>query len=212
MLDLLAALIDKSLVALEDELAGDARYRLLDTIREYAAARLAAAGEQEEFRRRHRDYLLQPRRGRGRAGVRCGTRCPGRSRSRAYYRIAAEQANFRAALPAASTARDAEKGLRLCSALRSPWVVQGDVTEGLGWFGRFLALDGWVPAGVRARALMLGAELAFEHQDYAGGRSARRPPWRCAPPTAAACPAGALRILALISLRAGLAEQALAQG
>src|SRR5260370_3845976 len=55
VLDLLAALIDKSLVALDGEVAGDARYRLLDTIRQYAAERLAASGEAAELRRRHRD-------------------------------------------------------------------------------------------------------------------------------------------------------------
>ncbi len=80
-----------------------------------------------------------------------------------FHRIAAEQANFRSALAFCLDARDAEQGLRLCCALRSPWVVQGDVAEGVRWFGRFLALAEWSPAGVRARALMLGAELAFEH-------------------------------------------------
>jgi predicted ATPase len=59
VLDLLAALIDKSLVALDGVVAGDARYRLLDTIRQYAAERLAASGEVPELRRRHRDCLLE---------------------------------------------------------------------------------------------------------------------------------------------------------
>ena len=45
VLDLLAALADKSLVARDPEALGQARYRMLDTIREYAASRLAAAGE-----------------------------------------------------------------------------------------------------------------------------------------------------------------------
>src|SRR5262249_23007207 len=102
-------------------------------------------------------------------------------------------------------------GLRLCSALRSPWIVYGDVTEGLAWFSRFLALDARVPAGVRARALMLSAELAFEHEEY--GLAAQRAAAALAMSGVypAACPAGALRILALISLRAGQAEQSLAQ-
>src|SRR5689334_17454507 len=47
VLGLLISLIDKSLVVLDGEAAGDARYRLLDTIREYAAERLAAAGERD---------------------------------------------------------------------------------------------------------------------------------------------------------------------
>jgi predicted ATPase/DNA-binding CsgD family transcriptional regulator len=209
VLDLLAALIDKSLVALEDELAGDARYRLLDTIREYASAQLAAAGERAEFRRRHRDYLLRLIEDvTGQAFVRDVLLWAEQIKS--FHRVAAEQANLRAALSCTVDEADAEKGLRLCSALRSPWVVQGDVTEGLGWFGTFLSMPGQVPAGVRARALMLAAELAFEHQDYpeAGQRAAAAVAMSTA--YRAACPAGALRILALISLRAG-GQESLAQ-
>ena len=50
VLGLLISLIDKSLVVLDGEAAGDARYRLLDTIREYAGERLAAAGEKTRWR------------------------------------------------------------------------------------------------------------------------------------------------------------------
>ncbi len=210
MLDLLAALIDKSLVALEDELAGHARYRLLDTIREYASAQLAAAGEQAEFRRRHRDYLLRLVEDVvGEAFVRDAMPWP--EQVIVYHRVAAEQANLRAALACCVDDADAEKGLRLCLALRSPWVVQGDVAEGLRWFGRFLTMPGRVPARVRARALMFAAELAFEHQDYP--EASQRAATAVAMTTVcrAACPAGALRILALISLRAGRSDEALAQ-
>ena len=48
VLDLMAALIDKSLVTFDHELRGESRYRLLDTIKEYAASRLAASGEEDE--------------------------------------------------------------------------------------------------------------------------------------------------------------------
>ena len=58
VLGLLISLIDKSLVVLDGEAAGDARYRLLDTIREYAAERLAAAGEETSLSVRHRDCVL----------------------------------------------------------------------------------------------------------------------------------------------------------
>jgi DNA-binding CsgD family transcriptional regulator len=72
-------------------------------------------------------------------------------------------------------------------------------------------MPGHVPASVRARALMLAAELAFEHQDYpeAGQHAAAAVAMSTA--FRAACPAGALRILALISLRAGRGEESLAQ-
>ena len=210
VLDLLAALIDKSLVALEDELAGDARYRLLDTIRGYASAQLANAGEEAEFRRRHRDYLLRLIEDVvGQAFVRDVMPWPEQVTN--YHRVAAEQANLRAALASCVDDADAENGLRLCSALRSAWVVQGDVTEGLRWFGTFLTMRGRVPAGVRARALALAAELAFEHQDYS--QAAQRAATAVAMTAAyrAACPAGALRILALISMRAGRVEESLGQ-
>jgi predicted ATPase/DNA-binding CsgD family transcriptional regulator len=210
ILDLLAALIDKSLVALEDELAGDARYRLLDTIRQYAADRLAASGEQAAVRDRQLRCMLALGEDVDRRAFTSGA-LTWPEQVRLYQRISAEQGNFRAALTFCVDSRDAERGLRLCLALRSPWVVQGDVSEGLSWFGRFLALDERVPAGVRARALMLSAELAFEHQDYqAAARSAQAAVAMCSAYRAAS-PAGGLRILALVSLRAGLAEQALAQ-
>ena len=210
VLELLAALIDKSLVALEDEVSGDARYRLLDTIREYASVRLAGSGEEEDLRRRHRDYLLRlVEHVTGQAFVRDVLPWP--EQVLAYHRVAAEQANLRAALTYCLESADAAIGLRLCSTLRSTWVVYGDVTEGLTWFGRFLDLDAWVPAAVRARALMFGGELAFEHENYhlAAQRAASALAMGSVCP--AVCPAGALRILALISLRAGQAEQSLAQ-
>jgi predicted ATPase/DNA-binding NarL/FixJ family response regulator len=208
VLDVLAALIDKSLVALEDELAGDARYRLLDTIREYASARLDASGEQDVFRRRHVGYMLAlAEEAVGQAFLRNAP--PWAEQIKTYNRIAAEQANYRAALAYCLSVRDAEKGLRLCSALRSPWVVHGDVAEGVRWFGRFLALDEWVPADVRARAMMFGAELAFEYQDYQDAARTAQAAVAMCEAHAAACPAGGLRILALISLRAGRAEEAL---
>jgi len=210
VLDLLAALIDKSLVALEDELAGDARYRLLDTIRQYAAERLCASGEQDAIRDRHLRFMLALGEEVDRLAA-TGGALTWAEQVGLYRRIAAEQGNFRAALTFCVEQRDAERGLRLCSVQHSPWVVQGDVTEGLSWFGRFLALDERVTAGVRARALMMSVELAFEHQDYPlAARNAQAAVAMCGA-YPAACPAGGLRMLALISLRAGLTEQALAQ-
>src|SRR6266480_3673187 len=58
VLDLLASLVDKSLIVLEPEVLGQARYRMLDTIREYAAARLEQEDESATFRLRFRDYTL----------------------------------------------------------------------------------------------------------------------------------------------------------
>ena len=165
VLDLLAALIDKSLVTLDGELEGDARYRLLDTIREYAAGRLNSSGEAPQIRRRHRDYMLRLLTDiTSVAFVRGDPPWP--ARVALYRRAVAERANCRAALVTCLEQGDTEEGLVLCTGLRSPWVAYGDASEGVGWFDKFLGLDGDVPPGVRARALMARAELAFEQQDY----------------------------------------------
>jgi predicted ATPase/DNA-binding SARP family transcriptional activator len=57
VLDLLARLVDKSLVVVESS-GVEVRYRLLDTVREYGLEKLAEAGETDAARRRHRDYYL----------------------------------------------------------------------------------------------------------------------------------------------------------
>jgi predicted ATPase/DNA-binding SARP family transcriptional activator len=57
ILDLLAALVDRSLVVMQES-AGLARYRMLETVKQYAAERLREAGEEEETRRRHAAYFV----------------------------------------------------------------------------------------------------------------------------------------------------------
>ena len=206
VLDLLAGLIDKSLVVLDEELGGAARYRLLDTIRAYAVLRLMVAGEDDEFGRRHMLHMVALAEGVvAKAFVRGAPPWP--ERVAMYHRIAIEQSNFRAALAFCQSTSEAEHGLRLCSALRSPWIVQGDVAEGVGWFTRFLEMNVAAPAAVRARALMFAAELSFEQQDY--GRAAKTALTVVDMRYEPVCRAGALHILALVSLRAGAFEQAL---
>jgi predicted ATPase/DNA-binding NarL/FixJ family response regulator len=208
VLDLLAALIDKSLVTLDGELEGDARYRLLDTIREYATGRLDASGEGPTIRLRHRDYLLQLLEDIvAVAFVRGEPAWP--VRVALYRRALAERANFRAALVTCLSRGDTEAGLRLCSGLRSPWLAYGEVTEGASWFDRFLDAEADVPPVIRARALMARAELALEQQDYrAAGRYAQ------AGLELGQAPGGVgatgLRVLAVVGLRAGRHSDALA--
>jgi predicted ATPase len=57
VLDLLASLVDKSLVLVAEQ-GGEARYRLLETARQYASEKLEEVGEAEEVHRRHAGYYL----------------------------------------------------------------------------------------------------------------------------------------------------------
>src|SRR6266571_4298464 len=209
VLDLLAALIDKSLVTVDAELAGQARYRLLDMIREYAAVRLTASGEEAAVRARHRDYLLDLAESIvARAFVRGDPPWP--ERVVMYRRVHAERANLVAALALSAERGEAGIGLRLCCALRSPWVAYGDVTEGAAWFDRFLGLDSQVSPALRARALMLRAELAFEQQEYEAAASCASAGIELCRSAASPGEAGGHRMLALVSLRAGQLDEALA--
>src|SRR5690242_9875932 len=169
VLGLLISLIDKSLVVLDGEAAGDARYRLLDTIREYAAERLAAAGEQDALALRHLDCILALvehtsatmfSRGEPSWPV----------RREVFRRGIAEYGNFRIALETSLARADAENGLRLCVGLRNMWVPHGDAREAATWLDRFLVLplgdNQEVSPRVRGRALAVRAEIAFDLQDY----------------------------------------------
>ena len=203
VLDLLAALIDKSLVALDHEVAGDARYRLLDTIRQYAAERLASSGEEAELRRRHRDCLMEFVEGIAGRGFRRGEP-PWPVRVRMYQRTCMEADNFRSALGWSLEQGEAEQGLRLCIALRSPWVTDGDVAEGAAWLDRFLGRDGDVSRAITGRALVVRGELAFEQQDYpVADRCGQLGLQECRQAGEISFEAGALRVLACVELRRG---------
>jgi predicted ATPase/DNA-binding CsgD family transcriptional regulator len=209
VLDLLAALIDKSLVTLDAEVDGFARYRLLDTIKEYASDRLHASGEGPAMRLRHRDYMVRLAQGIvDQAFVRGDPPWP--VRVALYRRVGVERTNCRAALIACLEYGEPDEGLRLCSALRSPWVTYGDVTEGIVWFDRFLGLPGEVAPRVRAQALIHRAELAFEQQDYAVAAESAQAGLGLCRSSGSPGAAGALRVLSVVSLRAGKLDEALA--
>jgi predicted ATPase/DNA-binding CsgD family transcriptional regulator len=166
VLGLLISLIDKSLVVLDGEAAGDARYRLLDTIREYAAERLAAAGEQLALALRHRDCILALVEDTARTMFNRGEP-PWPVRRATFRRGIAEYGNFRIALATSLAHGHVEEGLRLCTGLRNMWVPHGDAREAATWFDRFLALGtSEVSPRVRGRALACRAEIAFDLQEY----------------------------------------------
>ena len=95
----------------------------------------------------------------------------------------------------------------MCGAMRNPWVTHGDVTEGAEWFDRFLVSADGVPPGVRGPALVFRGDLAFEQQDYATAERCAREGLDLCREAGDPHEAGALRLLAVASLRAGnLAE------
>ena len=124
VIDLLAALVDKSLVQVDD-IAHSLRYRLLETVREYAAGKLARGGERTlgGVQRAHRDHYLK-------LAETASPQLEGRDQVTWLERLETEHDNLRAALSFSLGDPDAQPGLRLASALRVFWRSQGYGSEG----------------------------------------------------------------------------------
>src|SRR6266704_2830935 len=161
VLDLLAALVDKSLVVVESEVLGQARYRLLDTIREYAAGRLAEAGETKAFQLRLRDYTVAVAERNLAIGL-ARIEAPWSARVDVFRRYDAEIGNVWLVLSGCLAEGDAETGLRICTAVRPCWIVRGSFAEGSEWLAAFLDLDAPdVPGQVRGAGLIGRAQLSL---------------------------------------------------
>ncbi|MFH8774492.1 BTAD domain-containing putative transcriptional regulator [Streptomyces sp. NPDC017958] len=155
VLDLLGRLADKSLVWAEPR-QDEVRYRLLETIRQYAAERLRAAGELAATEARHRRFYLELAEARDReppTGI-CGA---------TSLELEADYGNLRAALRS-FLRHEPDSALRLAVALRSFWPERGRLAEGRRWLEDALAAAP-EPTLARARALMGRAVLAVRLGD-----------------------------------------------
>jgi predicted ATPase/DNA-binding NarL/FixJ family response regulator len=160
VLDLLTSLADKSLVVVDPDPSGQFRYRMLDTVRAYAAARLAEAGETTMMAHRLRDYALSEVERSHSIGM-AMTAAPWAARVETFRRFEAEQPNLRQVLGRCVAERDAQTGMRICASMRPVWIVQGSFAEGAEWFDAFLRMDVDVPPVVRGAALVGRAQLAL---------------------------------------------------
>jgi predicted ATPase/DNA-binding SARP family transcriptional activator len=129
-IDLLGALVDKSLLVL----AGG-RYRMLETIREYGLQRLAEAGEAEEMRRAHAAYLV-------RLAAEADPHLRGGEQLTWLRRLDAEHDNLHAAIRAAIEAGDKPVAVALVARLGWYWWLSGHRAEGLTLARDVLALPG----------------------------------------------------------------------
>ena len=160
VLDRLAALVDKSLVQ-ADETRGSTRYRLLETVRHYAAERLARrpGAELDQSRAAHRDYYLS-------LVETADTHLRGPDEAAWLDRLEAEFDNIRAALAySLADPGSAEPGLRLAASLR--WFCQmrghgGEILEAL----TVLLERPDAPMSTRARALAASCHLLNQFGDH----------------------------------------------
>jgi predicted ATPase/class 3 adenylate cyclase/DNA-binding CsgD family transcriptional regulator len=148
VLDQLTLLVDKSLVVADDSRART-RYRLLETVRQYALEKLGESGEADAVRSRHRDHYTSL------AALLDAP--PGSDREQRIAQADLEIDNLRAAFGWSRENSDVESALGLASSLFPLWQARGRLREGLAWsdavLTREVAQDSQVAAAVRARAL-----------------------------------------------------------
>jgi predicted ATPase len=127
-LDTLEALVDKSLVRVRDD-----RFTMLETIREYAAERLAASGDRANLERRHADHF---------AALAAAAEPHLKGTPRIWLdRLDAEHDNLRAALDRFEAAGNQEAALGLAGSLGRFWAMRGHYIEARDRLERLVALD-----------------------------------------------------------------------
>lgn len=160
ILDLLAALVNKSLVMVDREQGQEARYRLLETIRQYAREKLSESGEAGAIRDQHLAYFLA-------LAGRAEPEVQGADQKDWFERLETEHDNFRAALEWSleSGEKGAETGLQMACSLWWYWFMRGYSAEGGKWLERILSASQSSGDLVsRAKALSRQAWLSFEQE------------------------------------------------
>ncbi len=154
VLDQLTLLVDKSLVVAENT-SGRTRYRLLETMRQYALERLGESGEADRVRVRHRDHYT------AKAALLDTAASTGHAQR--LEQAETEMDNLRAAFAWSRENSDIELASQLASSLQPLWPARGRIREGLAWFDAVLtdqnAHRADVAPAVRARVLADDATL-----------------------------------------------------
>jgi predicted ATPase/class 3 adenylate cyclase len=163
VLDLLANLVDKSLVLVDESTSPEVRYSFLESIRSYTAERLEELEEIRALRIRHRDWYLG-------FAEEAKARLDGPDQAEWLGRVEREMGNLRAAL-GCCLEEGGEEGLRMAGALCRFWYIRGHYAEGQDWLLRAMESGRDAPPELRAQALYALGICANEQGDYEAARS-----------------------------------------
>ncbi len=152
--DLLASLVDKSLLGMQGTASGETRYTLLETIREFGLGQLVESGELERVSQRHAAWCLA-------FAADAGPRAKQAEAAAWLPRLRAEHANLLVALRWFQHQGDGVSLLRMAAALWPFWQEQNHFAEGLRWLEPALELGQDAPVPDRLRALTGAGTLAW---------------------------------------------------
>jgi predicted ATPase/DNA-binding CsgD family transcriptional regulator len=164
VMDLLASLVDKSLVLVTEQRDGGVRYRMLETVRQYGREKLEGSGEAEQVRGRHAAWFLA-------LAEEAGPLMMGRDQVGWLDRTWSEQHNFRTAMRFFLDRKDADQAISLTWAFWRYWWVTGLQREARRWMeevlqGGDLPGDDVYPAR-RAQANLIVGTYAWSEGDLA---------------------------------------------
>ncbi|MBV9547361.1 MAG: tetratricopeptide repeat protein [Chloroflexi bacterium] len=170
-IDGLASLLDKSLVRREPVHATDERFRMLETIRQYASEQLAARGdaEMDSVQRAHAHYCME-------LAETAENELAGPRQVEWLDELEREHDNFRAALRWCIDHADADTGARLGGALWRFWSTRGYLREGRAWLTQLHGLCGDINGqrqrtNAEAKVVAGAGQLAYEQGDYIEARA-----------------------------------------
>jgi predicted ATPase/DNA-binding CsgD family transcriptional regulator len=153
VLDLISRLVDKSLV-LVAERDGQARYRLLETVRQYGREKLERSGEAARIRRRHAGFLLK-------LAEEAGLELKGPRQGEWLERLDTEHGNLRAALRWLLEEGEVDAAARFAWALWLFWFHRGHQDEGRRWVEGVLEKGDALPTHLRAKVLYADGAMSW---------------------------------------------------
>jgi non-specific serine/threonine protein kinase len=156
VLESLSHLVDKSLV-MAREVGDEARYRLLEMVRQYGREKLDKVGESDEVKRRHAAFYLG-------LAERMEPELNGPEQVRRLDELEGENGNLRVAMNWAISEGEAGIAARLGWALRRFWLLHGHQSEGRRWMEALLEQE--IPPYPRSRVAMLAALMSYAQGDY----------------------------------------------
>ncbi|HEX5414123.1 MAG TPA: tetratricopeptide repeat protein [Chloroflexota bacterium] len=155
-------MLDRSLIEIEPRAVSPRRYRLLETLHQYATERLVEMGELETFRARHAAYYQV-------WATKVIPELQGTNRKSGLDRLEPEHDNLRAALRFLIDRQDADGVSRFCDALTQLWLLRGYIPEGRAWLTEILPLVEASGCGAdHARLLAIDGRLAHKQSDWTG--------------------------------------------